>query len=159
MSVIYGYGVDSSKVSFSYAQNSYEYLADLVFNHNCKPIREDFNDYLKEEEIDYDNLSENEQMEVWADYVDMFDAYDLDESSEGTDELGMLAYYINNMLFGGKLVFQYEDGCLFVEARIPVDEADKKFMPTQKDIQQILALYLNPMLRHPVTVDHIEIYD
>ena len=50
-----------------------------------------------------------------------------------------------------------EDQCLFVPARFPVDNADRLKWPTIREIQSILAEYLNPLLTEPVATEYLTI--
>ena len=65
----------------------------------------------------------------------------------------LIADTINELEFGGELVFTYEDYILGVTAYIPEDEEDIKNYPTQKRIREIFAEYVNPLLEEPVTIN------
>lgn len=70
---------------------------------------------------------------------------------------GLLARVINDAAFEGEDYFLYKDGCLYIKAEIPFDEEEKQAIPTVKDIQCLLAEYLNPLLNHPCSPCYVEV--
>lgn len=92
--------------------------------------------------------------EAKREFVDMYG----DESS-GCCMEGLIARFINDREFDGADYFVGRDGCLYVLATIPVDDEDRQAMPTQKEIQSLLAKYLNPLLEEPATIDWLEVSD
>lgn len=64
-------------------------------------------------------------------------------------DIDMLTDIINQDCFGGTKIFRYDDFWLYVEAYIPDDE-DRVKIPTKRQIQAILAKYLNPLIQEPV---------
>ena len=77
--------------------------------------------------------------------------------STGLEQL--IADYINDHVFSHETVFRYEDCVLGVEPTIPDDEEDKKRLPTKKQIQEVLAEYLNPLLEEPLHIGWYGIYE
>lgn len=45
--------------------------------------------------------------------------------------------------------FKYADNCIYVAAAVPIDAKDKNEMLTQKNIDQMLSRYLDPLLADP----------
>lgn len=77
----------------------------------------------------------------------------------GCGLVGMLARMINDADFDGEDFFVAKGGCLYVKAEIPVDDEDKQLMPTQRDIQMLLSLFLNPLLVQPCSPCHVEVLE
>lgn len=75
----------------------------------------------------------------------------------GCDLGGLLARVINDAEFGGAEYFITRDCCLYVSAAVPVDDEDRKAMPTQKEIQSYLAAYMAPLLKEPAVIDWVEV--
>ena len=82
-----------------------------------------------------------------------------DDEYTGCELEGLIARVIDDAEFDGAEYFITRDDCLYVSAEVPVDEEDKQAMPTQKDIQKLLAEYLNPLLETPVSVGWVEVSD
>ena len=72
---------------------------------------------------------------------------------------GMLARVINDADFDGEDFFVTKGGCLYVKAEIPIDDEDKRNMPTQRGIQMLLTTFLNPLLKQPCSPCHVEVVD
>lgn len=84
-------------------------------------------------------------------------AENFDDECTGFGLEGLVARVIDDAEFEGAEYFITRDDCLYVPAIVPVDNEDKQAMPTQKDIQKLLAEYLNPLLETPVSVGWVEV--
>ena len=132
-----GYGVVLECYDGSdYVENASVKLCDMILASKC--------DWLKELYVKFceENGFEHDDMEAKEEFVNQFE---IDFIGDGFE--GLLAEFINESEYEGRECFVYRDGCLYVSAQVPVDEDDKAFLPTQKDIQKVLDKYLAPMLR------------
>lgn len=82
-----------------------------------------------------------------------------DDEYTGCGLEGLIARVIDDAEFDGAEYFITHDDCLYVSAEVPVDDEDRQAMPTQKEIQSLLAKYLNPLLEEPATIDWLEVSD
>jgi len=81
-------------------------------------------------------------------YADEFAGYGME---------GLIARFINDKELGGADYFLGRNGCLYVQATVPLDDEDREGMPTQKEIQMLLAKYLEPLLLEPAVIEWVEI--
>lgn len=77
----------------------------------------------------------------------------------GEDAEGLLARVIDDAEFDGHEIFVSKDGCLYVQAAVPANDEEKEIMPTQEEIREHLAKYLNPLLEEPAEVLWVTISD
>lgn len=142
MTIDFGYGVDLSRTNFKADAPKYiiEHLAP-------SSILKQFKEYCAENSED---LNEVEATLCFADEYESDIHY-----IRGIEAL--LVDCINLSECDGNDTFLYEDYCIYVGARIPVDEKHKASLLTTQDIQRILAKYLNPLLIDTVCVEFLEI--
>lgn len=82
-----------------------------------------------------------------------------DDYGCGSDAEGLLARVIDDADFDGAEVFVSKDGCLYVQATVPADDEEKEILPTQEEIRNLLAIYLNPLLEEPAEICWLNISD
>ena len=82
-----------------------------------------------------------------------------DDYGCGSDAEGLLARVIDDAEFDGAEIFVSKDGCLYVQATVPADAEEKEIMPTQADVRDLLAKYLNPLLEEPAEICWLNISD
>ena len=139
----FGYGSRTDNIKWK--DEAYEILLEMV--RKDKYLDKDFREYCNDNKNEFD--SEAECFKYWADCV-----YENDTSLISGIE-GVVVELINNQYYQDN-VFNYEDYCIFVPATIPIDEEDH--IPTQKEIREILAKYLNPLIKEPISVGWYDVY-
>lgn len=136
----FGYGADLSSSKVMWKPGYQKTVLDMILR----------NDSLKQSWEDYcEGLDGPATDEDIADYIDQHE----DDSGGWSGAEGLLAELINLERFGGERIFVFDDCCLFVPARIPVDDADRLKRPTIREIQAILTEHLTPLLEVPVEID------
>lgn len=146
MTEYYGVNLDSSGAKFkkdaaALFMNLF-YLTDVYG-------QDTYRTYCEDEELDPANDESKEK------FVDNYENETF--CSTGLEQL--IADYINVNKFGYETVFRYEDYVLGVEPTIPDDEEDKKRLPTKKQIQEVLAECLNPLLEEPLHIGWYDIHE
>lgn len=133
----------------NYADNIYEELLKVMREKKSSYV-EDFEQYLQENPDEFET-----ELECFKSFCDEYtnDTYMWDYIA------GLLVDAINDVEFQNETVFRTEYNCIFVEPNIPADEEAKKAYPTQEQIVKILAQYAGRLLKEPVTVGWMEMYD
>ena len=131
----FGYGCRTDIIKWK--PDAYKVLREMV--RKDEYLEKEFETYSKEES-GFDN--ESDCFEYWAENV-----FENDTTLVSGIE-GILIELINNQYH--EEIFTYEDCCIFVQATIPIDEDD--YVPTQKEIREVLARYLSPLIEEPITV-------
>ena len=138
----FGYGCRTDIIKWK--SDAYKTLLEMVKKDIY--IKKEFEDYFKENKSKFEN--EVDCFEYWSENV-----FEGDTNLVSGIE-GIVVELINNQYH--ETVFTYEDCCIFVQATIPIDEDD--YVPTQKEIREVLAKYLNPLIEEPVTVGWYDVY-
>ena len=144
MIIDFGYGVDMSKAKYKPGAHGY------VFKHFASSgLLEEYEAFVKSNE---DLIRDGEAEEIFVgEFVNEYDY------STGID--AFLVRCINDNEFGGKTFLYYDDYCIYVSARVPEDDEDKKEMLTKERIREILTAYLNPVLEDIVRVETLTIHE
>lgn len=142
----FGYGVDLSTSKVQWRAGYQKIVYEQAVKH--EDLRVNWEDFCCDKDP---SLPADE--ESIAEWVDTYE----DDTGNWSGAEGLLAAIINLDKFDGEGIFAYEDQCLFVPARIPVDNADRLKWPTIREIQSILAEYLNPLLTEPVATEYLTI--
>lgn len=139
----YGYGVVFSQESFK--EDAAVLLLDKALDMGNDEL------YHKHEAF-CDNYGYSfESQPGKEEFVDTFE-----DDNTGSGLGGLLARVINDADFDGADYFVCKDGCLYVKAGIPFDDEEKQAVPTVKDIQCLLSVYLNPLLNKPCSPCYVE---
>ena len=144
----FGFGVDMSRDQAQFREGAALFIVQNLLSPEVETLWRVFRE-------------EHPELTDDAEAADMFcDEYTDEEGFyDGIEEL--LCRCMNDNECNGEPVFAYEDYCIFVGAKIPVDEADKVAMLTQEDIRRILAKYLNGehVLKDYPNIETLEITD
>lgn len=138
----FGYGCRTDTINWK--DNAYDTLLEMV--KQDKYLGNDFKKYYDDNISEFD--TEAECFEYWVDCV-----YENDTGLISGIE-GIIVELINGQYQSE--VFTYEDYCIFVQATIPIDEDD--YVPTQKEIREVLAKFLNPLIKEPISVGWHDVY-
>ena len=123
-------------------------LVNMILKSTCSLAME-FEDYFKENKYSYSEIDDAKIAFV----------KDFEDDEYGCGLEGLLATFINVNEVIEESLFIYRDSCLYVSAHIPYDEESKKEMLTVKDIERVLALYLNPLLKNgPCSPTWVDVY-
>lgn len=142
MIVDFGYGVDTSRVEFK--QDAAKYI---LKNLASQEVLDEFEGYCADNaDLVEDGTAEEMFVEEYEDSV-----------SYATGIFGLIVRCINDNECGGADIFEYDDYCVYLGARIPANDAEKAKMLTQEDVRRILAKYLNPILQCDVSIEHLSI--
>ena len=142
----FGYGVDLSTSKVQWKAGYQNAVFEQAVKH--EDLRDSWEDCCCVKDPSF--AADEERVAEWVDTYE-------DDTGNWSGAEGLLVAIINLDKFDGEDIFVYEDQCLFVPARIPVDDADRLKRPTIREIQSILADYLNPLLTEPVTTEYLTI--
>ena len=149
----FGYGADLSSSKVVWKPGYQRILLEKAIRQ--EPLKQQWEDYCEENCPELCNklidgsAVDDAAEEFIADFVDQYE----DDSCCWDGAEGLLTELINLERFNGEDIFVFDDCCLFVPARIPVDDADRLKRPTIPEIETILTEYLTPRLEVPVDID------
>lgn len=142
MIVDFGYGVDMSRTEFK--QDAAKYI---IKNFASKEVLGEYEDFCEDNaDLVDDGIAEEVFVEEYEDAV-----------SYAPGMCGLIVRCINDNECGGADIFEYDDYCIYLGARIPDNDAEKAKMLTKEDVRRILAKYLNPILKCDVNIEHLQI--
>ena len=144
----YMYGCEI--IRSNYRDDVYETLARML-EENSSALLEEFEKYKKGNE-GKPGFAMMDGEELFHAFVDEYESPDY----SWADIEGAVTDLINEKEFDGRNVFECEFCCIAVMPDIPADDGEMKYFPTQERIREILAKYLNPLLKEPVTVRWLE---
>ena len=145
----HGFGVilDGEGTS-EFKENACALLVDMI-RESSVALSFEFEDYIKAS--DYTDSELDEPKIAFAE--------EFDDDEYGCGFEGLLAAFINEKEELEESWFVYRDSCLYIPARVPYDEESKNAMLTVKDIERILAQYLNPLLKNgPCSPTWVDVY-
>ena len=141
-----GYGVDLSKVQWD--KDAYYTLLNEMYQ-RTKEGDENYLSFCKDNNLDpYITDTADEFIETYENDIYCWSGFE-----------GLLTDTINNAQCNGDAVFHYDDCCLIVYPTIPADTKDRDKTLTQIQIREILADYINPLAKEPVTIEWLEIHE
>lgn len=140
----YGYGVVFSQASFK--EDAAALLLERAFDMGNDGLYHMHSIFCDNYGYSYDSR------DGMKEYVEFFE-----DDYTGCGLGALLARVIDDAAFEGEDYFVFKDNCLYVKAEIPIDDEDKQRMPTVKDIQRLLSVYLNPLLESPCSPCYIEV--
>ena len=114
------------------------------------------NDYLIEE---YENWCIAKGLDPKGKFNEEFVDNYAGENSPEHYFMSMIADTINYVEFDGENIFRVENFSIFVDPYIPQNKADRKRLPTQKKIREILRRYVGPLSKNSVTPGWFNVYD
>lgn len=142
-----GFGIVTSNLHWK--PDSNQLLISMIREKDPELYKE-YEEFMEDSrgEFDFEEDATADFLENWEEDNGMFSGY-----------LGLLAFLINQEEYDGDDRFYYRDCCLYVSAMVPVNDDDRKTIPTQQEINKHLAAYLNPLLKEPVrAAEWLDIY-
>ena len=132
----FGYGVDTSRSSYCYKFDAMERLWEKAKNIDWVKI--DYAEYCSDNELDPDDE------ETYTEYMDMYEDASLGTGNAGTE--GFIADVLNTLSGAAGNPFRYCDSCIFVEATLPENDADRDKMLTTERIRKLIAEHVEPLV-------------
>lgn len=113
-------------------------------------IYEKYLDFCRDEDVD------DEDVENLKEFCKTYE----NENDATMGLPALLADLINEIEYNDQyVIFHYVDCVLHVAANIPYDEEERNTFPTQKEIQELLEKYLEPLLNELPIPDWQMIHD
>ena len=140
MVVDFGYGVDMSQANFKKGAAKY-----VLTNYAAEEILDDFKEFCAE----YPDLVEDGSAE--ACFADEYE--DNIYYTSGLEAIIVKSINVKE----NTDAFMYDDYCIYVGSRIPLNDNQRALMLTMEDINRILAKYLGPILEGDLVIESLVI--